>query len=47
MNEGWRVAVVWECSTRDSVVFNDVILELFKWIEDDRFEYFELAYKKV
>ena len=44
--EGWRVAVIWECATRDTEVFNDVITQLHTWILSQENQYFESQYKK-
>lgn len=44
--EGWRVAVVWECSTRDTQIFSDVIAQVDVWIRTGKSQYFETSYKK-
>lgn len=44
--QGWRVAVIWECATRDSAVFIEVIKELHNWIQSQDSQYFETHYKK-
>ena len=44
--EGWRIAIIWECATRDTKVFNDVINQLHKWIQSQQSQYFESQYKK-
>ncbi len=46
-DEGWRVAIIWECATRDRNVFDDVINELNDWIKADKSQYFESLYRKV
>lgn len=38
---GWRVAIIWECVTRDEVEFNKVINELNVWIQRQNSQYFE------
>jgi DNA mismatch endonuclease (patch repair protein) len=43
---GWKVAVVWECSTRDSDIFGDTINQLDSWIRRKGDDYFESRYKK-
>lgn len=45
--EGWRVAVVWECSTRDTQIFSDVIEQLDRWIKTSNSMYFEADYRKT
>ena len=42
----WRVAIIWECSTRDLGVFKSVISNLQQWIESKDNQYFESEYKK-
>ncbi|MDH5784847.1 MAG: DNA mismatch endonuclease Vsr [Chromatiales bacterium] len=43
----WRVAVIWECSTRDANVFDEIINNLHDWIQNYRNQYFESRYKKI
>jgi len=48
LNEaGWRVAVIWECATRDAEVFVKVINKLHSWIHSDESQYFESDYRKT
>ncbi len=47
MEEGWRLAVIWECTTRDANVFEDVVEKLDVWIKAGENQYFELDYKKT
>ena len=44
---GWRVAVIWECATREINVFETVIDNLNTWIQTGESHYFESDYKKV
>jgi len=44
---GWRVAVIWECATRDDEVFHDVIKKLKIWIEEEKELLFESDYRKL
>jgi len=44
LDEGWRVAVIWECVTRDKVVFGETIKRLAKWIKTGKIRYFESNY---
>jgi len=46
LENGWRVAVIWECSTRDQSAFEEVISQLDKWIKTSQSRYFESLYKK-
>ncbi len=46
LDAGWRVAVIWECTTRDQPVFEEVISQLDKWIKTSESHYFESLYKK-
>ena len=45
--QGWRVAVIWECATRDSSIFNTVINQLNAWIKAGESQYFESKYRKT
>jgi DNA mismatch endonuclease (patch repair protein) len=45
--EGWRVAVIWECTTRDRNVFDSVINELNTWVQVGKCQYFESDYRKT
>ena len=45
--QGWRVAVIWECATRDSSVFKTVIKLLNNWIKSGESQYFESEYRKT
>ncbi|MBC8551917.1 MAG: DNA mismatch endonuclease Vsr [Gammaproteobacteria bacterium] len=45
-DEGWRVAVVWECATRDTAIFKEILILLNSWIKNDKSQYFESQYKK-
>lgn len=44
---GWRVAVIWECATREAEIFEDVLEKLDVWIQVDESQYFESDYKKI
>ncbi len=46
-DEGWRVAIIWECTTRDRNIFDNVMNELHSWIKVDESQYFESLYRKV
>jgi DNA mismatch endonuclease (patch repair protein) len=46
-SEGWRVAVIWECVTRDLNVFEDVMSRLNVWIQKSNNQYFESMYRKT
>ncbi len=45
--EGWRVAVIWECATREAGAFEDVIEKLDAWIKAGDSRYFESDYRKI
>ena len=45
--EGWRVAVIWECATRDEEVFESVIEKLEAWLKTGKSQYFESEYRKI
>lgn len=45
--QGWRVAVIWECATRDTSIFQTVINLLNTWIKADESQYFESEYRKT
>lgn len=44
---GWRVAVIWECATREVDVFETVIEKLDAWIKTGDNQFFESDYKKT
>jgi len=43
---GWRVAIIWECATREQGVFEQTIKKLGKWIREQDTDFFESGYKK-
>ena len=43
--QGWRVAVIWECATRNSVEFEKTIKKLDKFIQTSIDKYFETDYR--
>ena len=43
----WRVAVIWECATRDKSIFRSVIDELHFWIQSGNGQYWESSFKKT
>ncbi len=45
--EGWRLALIWECATREAEVFKDVIEKLDAWIKAGGSQYFESDYQKT
>ena len=45
--QGWRVAVIWECATREAEIFEGVIENLNQWIKTSNGQYFESSYKKT
>ena len=47
IEKGWRVAVIWECVTRNSDVFLNEINNLHNWIQSQSSQYFESNYRKT
>ena len=47
MEKGWRVAVIWECVTRNKDVFTNEINNLDNWIRSQSSQYFESNYRKT
>ena len=45
--EGWHIAVIWECATRDAEVFERVMQQLNAWIKAGKSLYFESEYRKT
>ena len=45
--QGWRVAIVWECASLDKKVFEMAIKKLHTWIKSGKSQYFETDYKKT
>ena len=47
LEEGWRVAVIWECATRNDSEFAITIKELEEFIHKKTPQYFESSYRKI
>jgi DNA mismatch endonuclease (patch repair protein) len=47
LKAGWRVAVIWECTTRNNVEFEKTIKQLDKFIRTGASQYFESSYRKT
>ena len=45
LESGWRVAIIWECTTRKDAVFCDVVNELDDWIQSDT-QFYESGYRE-
>ena len=43
---GWRIAIIWECTTRNSIAFEATTLKLDRWIKASNDHFFESDYKK-
>jgi len=43
--EGWRIAILWECATRKDDVFCDVVNELADWIQSNA-QFYESGYRE-
>ena len=46
-SRGWRVAIVWECATRDACGFEELIERLDSWIRSENHSRYESEYKKA
>ncbi len=46
VEKDWRIAVIWECETRDTKAFESVMHLLDAWIKVGVSQYFESAYRK-
>jgi DNA mismatch endonuclease, patch repair protein len=46
IEKGWRVAVIWECVTRDTLEFKGMLNKFQNWIGQNEVSYFESKYKK-
>ena len=44
---GWRVAIVWECATRDTCALGKEIDRLDSWAMSDNHSRYESEYKKI
>jgi len=44
--ENWRVAIVWECATREANVFEHLIKQLDEWLKSEDSQFFEINYRK-
>jgi len=47
LKAGWRVAIIWECTTRDSDEFDHTIKKLDIFIRAESPQYFETTYRKT
>ena len=47
LGQGWRVAVIWECATRDLPIFETTMKKLDDWIRSGKSQYFESSYRKL
>lgn len=47
LDDGWRVAVIWECVTRNANEFESMIHQLDCWIRSGKNQYFESRYRKT
>jgi len=43
LEQGWRVAVIWECSTRKLDLLASVVIQLDNWIKEDKSQCFETS----
>ncbi|MCF6325471.1 MAG: hypothetical protein L3J89_14330 [Gammaproteobacteria bacterium] len=42
---GWRVAIIWECATRKEAIFCDVVNQLADWLQSDA-QFYESSYRE-
>lgn len=47
LSRGWRVAIVWECVTRNASELEKVVIQLDQFIRDYDVSLFESGYRKV
>lgn len=47
LKAGWRVAELWECTTRNQVEFDKTIKQLDKFIKAGKHQSFETSYRKT
>lgn len=47
LGQDWRVVIIWECTTRDSLIFGNVMNLLNIWIKKGESQYFETEYRKT
>jgi DNA mismatch endonuclease Vsr len=47
LEKGWRVAVIWECVTRDENVFRKTMTMLDSFIKEEQGTFFESDYRKT
>ncbi|MCW8924328.1 MAG: very short patch repair endonuclease, partial [Gammaproteobacteria bacterium] len=45
--QGWRVAVIWECVTRNEIELKKALNQLHAWIQYQDSQYFETDYKNT
>lgn len=45
LENGWRVAIIWECATRKDAVFSDVVNELDDWMQSSA-QFYESGYRE-
>ena len=46
LSEGWRVAVIWECSTRQPEELERIVNGFNHWVKKEEIEYFEDKFRK-
>ena len=45
LDDGWRVAVIWECATRTEYFFKNVVLDFDEWLKQNNLIRFESTRK--
>ena len=47
LEQGWRIAVIWECATRETEVFSSVVEQLHSWVRLSSSQFFESSYRRI
>ena len=47
LSKGWRVAIIWECVTRNTSEFEKMVTQLNQFVLDHDVSFFESGYRKV
>lgn len=45
-SDGWRIATIWECATRDKEIFLEIISQLDQWIKYGTCNFLMSEYRK-
>lgn len=47
LENGWRVAIIWECATRNAIAFEKTMAMLDAFIQEGQETFFESDYRKI